>query len=677
MQRKALSVAGVLMWTAVVFCWPRPATAQPPKDGSLADASLEDLMNIEVTSVSKKAQRLSATAASVFVISSEDIRRSGITILPELLRLAPGVQVARLSSGSWAIGIRGFNDEYSNKLLVLVDGRSVYNEFYAGVFWDTLSVSTDDIERIEVIRGPGAAMWGTNAVNGVINIITKSSKTTQGGLVTGGGGSDSGTAETVRFGGEMGGADYRVGAQNMQVDPLPILNSIGPSRGWINRSGNFRGDWDISSSDSLVVSGDIYQSSLGLVVPQATIASPEAPLADDHVNTTGGNVVARWQHIFSEASSTEVRFSYDEMLRNDPQSVAHIVTFDYGFQHHVRAGSRHDIIWGFNYRDDNFRSTPTAALRLNPLNTSRDEAALFAQDEIALIPDKLHFIAGAQISHTENVGFSAQPTGRLLWTPTSLLSSWLAVSRAVRTPSLDDRGLDLYEPPVSVPSGSPLIPSLWAVPHVTGNPAEASETVLAYEAGQRVQPSSKISFDLSTFYNVYQHLSSTSTGTPVLQFYSGAPYLEIPLTFGNQRHGESYGLELASTWHATDRWKLSGGYSWLRVETDAYPGDINLDQLRTSSATPHHQWQVRSNFDLTRKIQLDGALYYTAAMLQTGIPQHLRGDLHIGWRLAPKVELSIGVQDAFEARHLEYETTRFNQISEVPRNIYGRVTWRF
>jgi iron complex outermembrane receptor protein len=222
-----------------------------------------------------------------------------------------------------------------------------------------------------------------------------------------------------------------------------------------------------------------------------------------------------------------------------------------------------------------------------------------------------------------------------------------------------------------------LIPSLLAVEHIVGNPAERSETVLAYEAGQRMQASKTISFDLSTFYNIYQHLSSFTNGAPVLQFSSGLPYLEIPVTAGNQRHGESYGAELSATWNATSRWRLTGGYDWLRAETRSYPGDFSTDEFRTSSATPHHQWQVRSNFDLSRKIQIDTALYYTAAMLQTDIPQHLRGDLHIGWRPLPKIEFSVGVQDAFEANHVEYESTRFNQISEIPRNVYGKLAWRF
>jgi iron complex outermembrane receptor protein len=650
----------------------------PSNPNGLADRSLEELMNIEVTSVSKKAQRLSATAASVFVIAAEDIRRSGITVLPELLRLAPGVQVARLSSGSWAIGIRGFNDEYSNKLLVLVDGRSVYNVFYTAAFWDTLNLAVDNIERIEVIRGPGAAMWGTNAVNGVINIITKSAKSTQGVLVAGGVGSEATSAETVRYGGEVApGADYRIGAQNTEFDPLQILGSIGPSRGWINRGGDFRADWDISSKDSLLVSGGIYQSSLGVVVPAGTISAPNAPPADDRIDTDGGNVAVRWQHVVSETSSLEVRFSYELLHRADPQGTSDYNIFDYGFQQHLRAGRRHDLIYGFSFSDQSFHATPTPALRINPLHDDRDVIAVFAQDEISLIPDKLHFIVGAQGSHIENLGYTIEPTGRLLWSPTATLSSWIAVSRAVRTPSIIETGLDLYEAPVAVASGSPLIPSLWAVPHVLGNPAERSEAVLAYEAGQRVQASRQVSFDLSTFYNIYQHLSSYTTGAPVFEYSAGMPYLEIPITAGNQRHGESYGTELATTWNATSRWRLTGGYNWLRVETRSYPGDISTDQLRTSSATPHHQWQVRSNFDLTRKIQIDVALYYTAAMLQTGIPQHLRGDLHIGWRPLPKLEFSIGVQDAFEANHVEYESTRFNQISQVPRNVYGKAIWRF
>jgi iron complex outermembrane receptor protein len=652
------------------------STSAPSQNG-LADASLEELMNIQVTSVSKKAQPLSSAAASVFVISAEDIRRSGITVIPELLRLAPGVQVARLSSGSWAIGIRGFNDEYSNKLLVLIDGRSVYNVFYTGVYWDTLNLAVDDIERIEVNRGPGAAMWGTNAVNGVINIITKSAKSTHGGLVVGGAGSEVTSGEMVRYGGEIGGADYRVGVQNSQFDPLQVVGSIDPSRGWINRNGSLRADWDISTHDSLMVSGDIYQSNLGLVVPDGTVASPNAPPGNDKTDTVGGNVVARWEHIVSDTSSIEVRFSYDHSTRNDPQANISFTTFDYGVQQHLRAGRRHDFIYGLSYRETSDHTTPTPVLSTNPLHDSRAEVALFAEDEIALIPDKLHFIVGAQESHTENLGFAIQPTGRLLWSPTGNLSSWVAVSRAVRLPSVVETGLSLYEAAITVPSGATLIPSFTAVPHVIGNPAERSETVLAYEAGQRVQASKRISFDLSTFYNVYQHLSSYSTGAPLFQYASGIPYLEIPITAGNQRHGESYGTELAITWNTTSRWRLTGGYDWLRVETRSYPGDVSTDQLRTSSATPHHQWQLRSNFDLTRKIQIDTALYYTAAMLQTGIPQHLRGDLHISWRPLPKIEFSIGVQDAFEANHVEYESTRFNQISEVPRNVYSKVTWRF
>jgi iron complex outermembrane receptor protein len=275
------------------------------------------------------------------------------------------------------------------------------------------------------------------------------------------------------------------------------------------------------------------------------------------------------------------------------------------------------------------------------------------------------------------IGYAIQPTGRLLWTPAKRLSSWIAISRAERTPSLVDQGLDDYRAPVPIPSVSPLLPSLLGVVHLTGNPAARSETVLAYEAGQRVQASKQVSFDVSGFYNIYQHLSSVTTGIPTLAFSSGVPYLNIPAMTGNQLHGESYGAELATTWNATDRWRLVGGYSWLRVETHSGPGDTSIDPIRTSSATPHHQWIARSNFDLTRTIQIDAALYYYAAMPQTGIPQHLRGDLRIGWRPSAKIEFSIGVQDAFEANHLEYESTRFAQLSEVPRNFYGKVTWKF
>ncbi len=582
-----------------------------------------------------------------------------------------------MSSGEWAIGIRGFNDEFSNKLLVLVDGRSVYNEFYTGVFWDTLNLSVDDIERIEVIRGPGAAMWGTNAVNGVVNIITKSAKSTKGALVSGSAGSGSIGDATLRYGSEGSGAAFRVTARDTSVEPFSLFGGSGPSRGWMNRNANFRLDWDLSASDSLQVSGGMYRSGVGLLVPNGTIASPSAPPADDQVVSSGGNVLARWRHIFSETDSIDVRFSYQHAFRNDPQTGADVNTLDYGFEQHKRLGSRQEAIWGLTFREDGLLSTPTPALRLNPLTDHRDVIALFAQDEIALIPDKLQFIAGAQVSHTENIGYAIQPTARILWTPTTTLSTWIAASRAERTPSLDDRGLDYYETPTSVPSGSPLVPPLWAVAHVTGNPAARFESVLAYEAGQRFQIDKKIYFDLSSFYNVYRHLISDTTGVPQLAFFSGMPYLLIPVTTGNDRHGESYGAEVAPTWSVTSRWRLTGGYSWLRVETRPYGGAVNLDQFRTNSATPHHQWELGSYWDVTPKVQIDCSLYYHAAMLQTGIPQHLRGDLRIGWRPTAALELSVGVQDAFQANHLEYESTRFNQVAEIPRNVYGKVTWRF
>jgi iron complex outermembrane receptor protein len=659
-----------------LLCGAAPQQPPPADPKGLADASIEELMNIEVTSVSKKSQRLSSTAASVFVINAEDIRRSGITVLPELLRLAPGVQVARVASGSWAIAIRGFNDAYSNKLLVLIDGRSVYNEFYSGVFWDALNISVDDIERIEVIRGPGAAMWGTNAVNGVINIITKSAKTTQGGLIVAGGGSEGNSTGSVRYGTEFGGAYLRVGAENVTVDTFQILNGASPSRGSVNRGGDLRMDWDFSSKDSLEISAGAYTSSLGLIVPSATATAPNAPSADDHINTQGENIVARWQHVISEGDTIDVHFSYEHMLRKDPQDSANFHVADYGFQQHLQAGSRNDLIWGFTYRDDDFSSTGTPALSFSPSAATRDAAAVFAEDEIALVPDKLSVIFGVQVSKTATLGYAVQPTGRLLWTPTKTLSSWIAVSRAMREPSLEERGINFLQQPILIPSGSPYVPSLLGIPNVLGNPASRSETALTYEAGQRVQASRTISFDVSTFYTSYQHLATFTTGSPVLQFASGVPYLNIPVTSGNDRFGDGYGAEFSAIWNVSSRWKLNGGYTWLRVETSPYRGNTSTDEISVL-ADPHHQWLLRSNFDLTRTIQIDTALYYYGGMREVGIPQHLRGDLRIGWRPAPKIEFSIGVQDAFEANHVEGTDTRFGQTSQVPRNFYGRFVWKF
>jgi iron complex outermembrane receptor protein len=656
------------------------AFSQTLPPASIADDTLEELMNIQVTSVSKRGQRLGKTAASVYVITAEDIRRSGLSILPEMLRLAPGVQVARSSSGSWAVSIRGFNDDSANKLLVLVDGRSVYSELASGVNWDTLAIPAADIERIEVIRGPGAAIWGTNAVNGVINIITKSAQDTQGGLITAEGGSAPEFNASARYGGRIGSnAYYRVGIQDIDAAAFTSTDGQKPANGWNNARVNFRVDWNATSGDSILFSGNVYRSEVGHEYPTQPAGEPLPALLEAPTTAIAGSMLARWEHKFSDGSDAALQFSWERSHNSDVETPLSYDILSLDLQQHAAAGERQQLTWGFDFHESlyRFEETPLSATpflytsqRLPNVNNAL--FAVFGQDQITLVQDKIELVVGAQLSHGGFSGFQIEPTARLLWTPTANLSTWAAVSRAVRTPSIYERSFD------GIVEAIPVQPPLFAFLHLVGDPTFRSETMLAYEAGQRVQLGRRLSFDASAYYNVYQHLSSVTTGAP--GFIPGAgqlpPYLEIPAVFGNSRHGESSGGELSATYIANNRWRVVGGYSMVLTHTRSYPGIFSNDTL-PEGGSPEYEYQLHSYFDLSSKVQLDGGIFYYGSMPDLGVPRHLRGDVRLGWRPTEKWEFSAGVQDAFAPNHVEYISSRFDQLVEVPRNAYGKVIWRF
>ncbi len=653
-------------------------------------------MNVQVTSVSKRGQRLGKTAASVYVITAEDIRRSGLSF-PEILRLAPGVQVARSSSGSWAISIRGFNDDSANKLLVLVDGRSVYNELASGVDWDRLAIPPADIERIEVIRGPGAAIWGTNAVNGVINIITKSAKDAQGALITAEAGSAPEFSASGRYGGSIGSnAYYRIGIQDNDTAAFTSTDGQKPADGWNNARANFRIDWNASKADTVLLAGVVYRSEVGHEYPTQPAGEPFPAILEAPTTDLAGSLLARWEHKFSNGSDATGQFSWERSQNSDVQTPLSYDIVNAAFHQHSTAGERHELTWGVNFHESLYRfdappqQQPAtflpapflpapflpapflyAAQRLPNVNDAL--FAVFGEDQITLVEDKLELIVGAQLSRGDSAGFQIQPTARLLWTPAANLSTWAAISRAVRTPSIYERSFD------GIVTATPIQPPLYAFVHLTGDPNFRSESVLAYEVGQRLQIGPRLSLDASAFYNVYQHLASVTTEQAIFIPGSGQlpPYLEIPTVFGNRRYGESYGGELSSTFNANNRWKLTGGYSTVLIHTNSYPGIYSDDSLRTEGGSPEHEFQIHSYLDLTSKVQLDSGIYYYGAMPLLGVPRHLRGDLRLGWRPDERWEFSAGVQDAFDPNHLEYISSRFNQLVEVPRNCYGKVTWRF
>jgi iron complex outermembrane recepter protein len=413
-------VAGIQAWfVGMMLCalllGPTAANAQshvgPSTD--LAEASLEDLMNTQVTSVSRKEQKLSKVAAAIYVITQEDIRRSGATTIPDLLRMVPGLDVAQVDANSWAISSRGFNDPRANKLLVLIDGRTVYDPTFSGVYWDQQSVPLEDVERIEVIRGPGATVWGANAVNGVINIITKSSKATQGGLVTAGGGSSE-AHELVQYGGKAGrNGTYRIFGSYDNYNNHVNKADQSADDAWHLTHGGFRSDWDLTPRDTLTAEADIIAGRERQVL--TTFISLYPPLAatfDNPIRPGGGDILGRWTHTFSGRSDMALQVYYNGINRTDYGARELSNTFDLDFQHHLAIGSRQDVVWGFEYRHTSDSILQGYAISFNPSSLSQNLTSAFVQDEIRLA-DSVSLTLGSKIEHNIYTGFEAEPSGRL------------------------------------------------------------------------------------------------------------------------------------------------------------------------------------------------------------------------------------------------------------------------
>src|SRR5579864_3787676 len=473
------------IWLWVFAC--SVASAQTPALPDLTKASLEDLMNIQVTSVSKKEQRLSSAGAAIFVISQEDIRRSGATNIPDLLRMVPGVQVARIDANAWAISIRGFNTRYSNKVLVLIDGRSVYSPSFSGVFWDQQAVPLEDIERIEVIRGPGAAVWGANAVNGVINIITKSAKETEGGLSRAGTGTVDNADGLVRYGGTAGSTgSYRVFGQYSRVADGALANETQGDDGWRRLSGGFRSDWDLGAQDSLTVEGNVFSNSEGQTRwPGFSSLLPLEDAFRDTITARGGDLLGRWNHILRGGSETSLQIYADAYRRVDLGVPETHQALDLDFQHHVALGSRNDIVWGLGYRTTH-SGLSSPEVSFVPGRRTDNLYSTFVQDEIR-ITDALRFTAGSKFEHNAYTGFEYEPMLGLTWALSSRQSIWSSASRAIRQPALLDASLDAAIGNIPLPGG--LVERLV----LRGDPSVKAEQLRDYEAGYRAQLTKRLS----------------------------------------------------------------------------------------------------------------------------------------------------------------------------------------
>jgi len=638
--------------------------------GSLADLSVEQLMNEPVTSVSKKEEKLTDAAAAIFVISGDDIRRQGITSIPEALRLVPGLDVARINSHEWAISSRGFNGQFANKLLVLVDGRSIYGTGFGGVVWGIQDVVMEDVDRIEVIRGPGGTLWGANAMNGVINIITKSAKDTQGTLVSITVGTEDHPTTTVRYGGQIGtNLFYRAYVKYFNRDGLVEANGQDAPDDWKGTQGGMRMDWEPADVNRLTLQGDAYYDRITENQDMPSLLPPYSQNVNDINHDSGGNVLGRWVHSLSESSTLTLQAYYDQFKQEQAQATETCDTIDFDAQHQFTLGERNEVLWGLGYRHLADKFTPSFFVAWD--NHQEQVFSSFVQDQITLAPDRFKVTVGSKFEHNDNTGFEIEPSVRLVWTPTEKQTLWAAVSRAVRTPSrseLDER-VNFQVVPPSPPNPFPVLVGNF------GNPNLESEVLIAYELGYRMELTKKCSLDLAGFFNDYDNLIEPVPGTPGFEANPSPPHILVPATEENAGAGQTYGVELSTRWNVTENWHLTAGYTWLQLHLN-----VNNPALDTS---PEQQVQLRSEFDLPGHLEFNGAVYYVDQIEapygtgQTKIPSYVRLDLGLVWHPTKNLEIGVWGQNLLQDRHAEFTSYKTSMITEIPRSVMGKISWRF
>jgi iron complex outermembrane recepter protein len=658
------------------------ATAENPKGGSIIDKPIEELMgmNYIVTSASKRPETVLDAAASIFVITGEDIRRSGVTSIPEALRLSPGVEVARQDAHTWAISSRGFNDEFANQLLVLIDGRSVYTPLFAGVYWDVQDLMLEDVDRIEVIRGPGATLWGANAVNGVINITTKSAKDTLGWLVTAGGGTEE-YGGAVRYGAKLHEKGYlRVYAKWFDRDESKLPNGQDANDAWSISRGGFRYDWEPTLNNTITLQGDLYYGSLDQSVTQSMLPPTYAMQNNEDVDVKGANVLGKWVHNFANESELALKVYYDHTWRDRVVFAETRNTFDIDLQHRIKVGNRNDIVWGLGYNMTSDELDNTFMVSFNPAERTTHLVSGFVQDEITLIEDKLRLTLGTKVEHNDYTGWEVQPSARLSYNVTKNQTAWLSASRAISTPSRAEHNIQINRqviPAAFSPVGADTVISL------NGSEAMESKQLIGFELGYRVQAFDKrFTTDIATFYNIYdKQRSIEGPGAP-----GAGPggTVMLPFTIGNNIDGETYGFEVANTFEATDWWRIRANYSFLKINLHLQAN--STDPLGLEGAehdSPTHQIGLRSLMDLhtligieKHALELDAGFRYVDSLSNRGVPSYIVGDVRLGWRYKGW-EFSITGQNLFDT-HQEFAPSYIpTQVTEVETSVFAKVTFRY
>lgn len=605
--------------------------------------SLEELMSQEVTSVSRKAQMFSLAPAAIEVLTQEDIHRYGATTIADTLRIAPGLHVARYIGNGYAISARGFNNAAANKLQVLMDGRQLYTPLFSGVFWEVQDTMLEDLERIEVIRGPGAASWGANAVNGVINIISKSARDTQGTLITGGGGNEEVGFGGIRYGGQMGeNTFYRVYTKYRYRDDQIFSSGADAEDFSSHAQGGFRLDSYLRNDNQVTLQGDLYYQEFG-----------SFNRADSENN--GGNILGRWTKTFSERSSLQLQTYYDRTDRDVPMQFGETRdTWEVDLQHQLQLGERHDLVWGSSYRVSSDSTSRGRTYEFEPADRTIQRVDLFVQDEIAVIPDKLRFLVGSKFEHNDFTGFELQPTARLSWQPTEHQVLWTAVSRGVRTPSRIEDDVRFR----AVPPSSPVL--------IRGNRAFHSEKVITLEGGYRVHPNRKLTLDWTVFYNRYDDLRTVEPTPPA----------GIPVTLRNNLEADTYGTEVTGRVQVMEDWRVIASYALLQKEFDYSSRTMDPRGSATEGNDPEHMVTLRSLVDLPYDVQFDQTVRYVDRLPNPHVASYIELDVRLAWQPTENLEVAVIGTSLLDRAHPEFNGGSAAQV-EVERSIYGQITWQF
>jgi len=638
----------------------------------LKQLSLEQLGNLEVTTTSKSPEEVWKTPAAINVITSKDIERSGATTIAQALRLAPGVEVARIDGDKWSIGIRGFGSRLCRSVLVLIDGRTVYTTLLAGTYWEVQDTLLADIDRIEVIRGPGATIWGPNAVNGVINIITKSSKDTRGILASAGGGDVEQGFGNLRYGnGNDKGFSYRAYGKGYNRGPEYHPGGGNLFDDWQGAQAGFRMDWQKDSQNNFMLEGDIYKQSFGESVQATSYTPPYFQILDADANLDGGNINGRWIRTQGEGKDIQVQIYYDRNVRREPNFTDIRSSFDVDYLQRFRLPGRQQISVGLG-----MRLTPAtdievfSGLTFQPNQRTDQLYTAFFQDEIGLVNNRLSLTVGSKLVKTNFSPVQLEPSARLLYTPRETQTFWAAFTHAVRTPADVERDFFLSGFIGPGPGGLPFFARFNA------NRNFRSEQLNGYELGYRQLLTKTLYVDIAGFYNHYSDLFSEDiTGAPFLEDNPAPTHILLPAEFGNGLLGTTKGVEIAPEWRPTHFWRLRASYSYLQMDIKKSPNSLDVGSAPgINGSSPKHEVMVQSGFDLSKSFTLDLDYRYISALSGQMVSAYSTAGANFGWRFAEHFRLSVVGQNLLQPHHAEFNGEP-GPIVQIKRSAYGQITW--